>query len=87
MYNHSVLAAVFAGDARGHSKLLAVILHNIEEIIIPKLAMKCFHAMLWVKDHIIDLMKLMRWKNRLRRPNRRYLLPKCYKFFSQWVVG
>jgi hypothetical protein len=30
-------------------------MHNIEENIILESAMKCFHAMLWVKPHIIDL--------------------------------
>ena len=46
-----------------------------------------FHAMLWVKAHIIDLMRLMRRINRQNRPNRRYLLPKCYQFFNQWEAG
>ena len=35
-------------------------LHNIQENIIPKSAMECFHAMSWVKAHIIDLMSLTR---------------------------
>jgi hypothetical protein len=46
-----------------------------------------FHAMLWVKAHIIDLMRLMRLKNRHNRPSRRYLLPKCYQLFNQWEAG
>ncbi len=46
-----------------------------------------FYAMSWVKAHIIDLMGLMRRINRQNRPNRRYLLPKCYQFFNQWGAG
>jgi len=46
-----------------------------------------FHAMLWVKAHIIDLMRLMRRINRQNRPSRRYLLPKCYQIFNQWEAG
>ena len=45
------------------------------------------HAMLWVKAHIVDLMRLMRRINRHNRPSRRYLLPKCYQFLNQWEAG
>jgi hypothetical protein len=46
-----------------------------------------FHAMLWVKPHLVDLMRLMRRQNRQNRPSRRYLLPKCYQISNQWEAG
>ena len=45
-----------------------------------------FHA-IWVKLHIVDLMRLTRRINRQNRPGRRYLLPKCYQISNQWVAG